>query len=272
MRSMTGFGTAIGKVGRGRVFVEARTINHRYCDMIIKVPPKFGGLEVLMREFIRQKFERGRIEIFIKELQNVWGNGDFRPNLDLAKRYIKTVKKLRRDLNLAPLEDPLEKADYSSLIIHHEKITAPNSLWPDLKKVLNAAIEGVDRMRLQEGRYLLKDQLEHLNKLNNNLKAISKKSRANEKARVSTSTPPSLEIAKQDITEEITRLSCHVQQYKKLLYSKETAGRKLDFLIQEMNREFNTIGAKACDAKVSQFVVEAKSEMERLREQVQNLE
>ncbi|MFH1654687.1 MAG: YicC/YloC family endoribonuclease [Pseudomonadota bacterium] len=277
---MTGYGSCSGVVGKGRISVEVKTLNHRYCDVNIKLSNSLSPLESHLRGWIRERVFRGRVDVFVRELRPVFGDPDLTVNKDLAQRYIKAIKKFRKELDLPPLDDPLEKANYDDFIIKEDNSGSLAPMLPQIKKLVDQTLLSVDGMRLKEGRYIIKEQKKHLKTLSAAVRKIRKTSMSKQKilykkaanAKLAGESDRCEEFSRQDITEELERLMSHISQYTSLINLKEPVGRKLDFLLQEMNRELNTIGSKACEALISHLVVESKSELERLREQVQNLE
>lgn len=288
MKSMTGYGTAEGKVGRGLLFIEVKTVNHRFCDINVKMPPKMGVLESHIKKTMENKYLRGKFDVFVKEIKPLFGDLELTVDLDLAKKYQHGLKKLIRILNLKCSDEFLHYVSLDHFVTLREKEGSYERLWKDIGNILNRACDHVDRMRNQEGRYLQMDQQKRvafIKKLVQKIKKYSLNSIEKNKARVRKRVEEfgpideqrlATEVAfigsRQDIAEEVTRLQSHIEQYNKLVLGKGAVGRKLDFLLQEINREVNTIGSKASDVSISQLVVECKTELERLREQVQNVE
>ena len=279
---MTGYGAATGKVKKGRLFVEIKTINHRYCEISLRIPSRMAMLEGKIREFLKNKIERGKVDIFMKELDPIWGGTKLALDTALAKQYQQAIATLQRALHLPVRANPLELIGASNFIQTKELEGDYAKTWGIIRPLFAKALNQAETMRRREGAHLLQDQKMRLKKLGEFLKKIEKLSNKNwqkkqgDLATVVSQLPPGSESPsldnKSDITEELTRLVSHVQQYGALLGDNEPVGRKLDFFIQEMHREVNTIGAKACDAFISGLIVESKSELEKLREQVQNVE
>lgn len=280
MKSMTGYGSATGKVGRGRLTIELKTINHRYCEISLRLPPRMGALEAPVREYLQSRVKRGKVEVFLKELDSLFGEPELVLNVALAKRYQKAIGDLQKTLKLSEKTNLLSLVGINSLVQLKERVENYVSRWREIKKILARVVDQVEKMRLKEGGHLLADQKKRLKALQGILCKIGMRSGSNSKERrtVLVSNPSSgnmetnLTTDKMDITEELIRLKSHAKQYESLLKSREPVGRKLDFLIQEMHRETNTIGAKAADAAISSLVVDGKSLLENLREQIQNIE
>jgi len=291
MKSMTGHGVAEGNVGRGRLYVEIKSINHRFNEIIVKIPGRMSILESNIRKHLQNRFYRGKIDVFFKEKEPLFGGVTVSIDTELAVKYKRAIQKLRKDLNLEGNIDYLQTIGLDRIIRTEEKAGSYEKLWRQISKLLNRATANVEKMRVKEGAYILRDQRKRIIAAQSMIKKIRKRSgtvRTShvEKIRnklscvIGTSEIDEqrlqLEAAylggRQDIAEEVVRLESHTKQYLGMLGVKKPIGRKLDFLLQEMNREVNTIGAKAADAKISQMVVECKSEIERLKEQVQNIE
>lgn len=279
MQSMTGYGVATGKVGRGFLYIELKTINHRYCDVVLRVPPRMNALEVKLREYLQGVLERGKADLFIKEVEPLFGSAALVLNVGLAKEYQEALRKLQKALHLRSDVDLLSRVGIDHFVQTREKEGSYLNYWGTIQRLLAQALKQVTAMRKQEGAHLLKDQKERLKSLQKQLREIEHRASRNAKARRNSNVGqvnhgngnPSFPTDRMDITEEVIRLNSHTQQYWALLKSREPVGRKLDFLIQEMHREMNTVGAKAADAQISNCVVEGKSLLENLREQVQNI-
>lgn len=278
MQSMTGYGAATGKVGRGRVTIEVKTFNHRYCEVTLKIPPRFGSLEKNFREVLQPEFERGKVEVFLKEAEPIFGKAALVLNLPLAKQYQQALGKLQKALKIPGKPNPLAWTSLDHFIQAREREGDYTHYQRQIEQVLQKAIAQVQKMRSKEGQFLLRDQKKRLKdfmKCQHHIETINAKDMQKRRSESSliaiNNETPNSHFTKADITEELTRLKSHTRQYAELLGKKEPIGRKLDFLIQEMHREMNTIGAKASNAKVSQYIVESKSLLENLREQVQNI-
>lgn len=276
---MTGYGTATGKVGRGRVTLELKTINHRYCDLSLRIPPRMNGLEPKLRDYLQNHFERGKIELFIKEVEPLFGGTELVVNVGLARQYQNSLKKLERSLRMSAHPDFLSLVGVQPFLQAREREGNYLRHLRPILRLLQQAAGHVEKMRITEGNHLLKDQKARLKTMDHLLHHVETRARENSRQRraVLTAQGPNgnpesgVPTDRMDITEELTRLKSHTRQYGMLLTSREPVGRKLDFLIQEMHREVNTIGAKAADAAISASIVEVKALLENLREQVQNV-
>lgn len=280
MKSMTGYGTTTGKVGRGRLYLELKSVNHRYCEVLVRIPPRMGSLEVRVREYLQKEIERGKADVFLKELEPVFGGAELEVDLHLAKQYQKALKRLKQSLKISKNSDFLSLVGMTPFVRTREKEGNYLSYWREIKKLLDGALVQVNRMRSREGAYLFRDQKKRLKSLKRFLLKIQDRSgKRGEERRLAllnqqgglNAENNGLPADKMDITEELIRLSSHSEQYDRLLGASEPVGRKLDFLIQEMHREINTVGAKSANAEISGYVVDCKALLENLREQVQNI-
>ncbi len=290
MESMTGYGTAEGRVGRGRLFVEIKSINHRFNEINVKIPPRMNVLESHIRKSLSSKFIRGKVDVFFKEKEPLFGGMTISLDSELARQYQRILGKARKELNISATGDFLQIVGLDRILRLEEKEGSYERLWSQIVRLLDKASHEVTMMRIKEGAHIKRDQHKRLSRILKLVERIRKQSNLalgrhfdRLRAKVKGAAGPQVdeqrlqaEVAylggRQDIAEELLRLESHVKQYSGLLRTKEPVGRKLDFLIQEMGREINTIGAKAADAKISQIVVDCKSELERLREQIQNIQ
>ena len=292
MKSMTGYGSSEGVVGNGRLFIEIKSVNHRYCDIQLKIPPKLNSVDPAIRKLIKNNVERGKVELFMRERGNIAPVKNVKADLELSKRYQRCVEAIEKSLGRSKGSTSLlEVVDIKDLISAEDVSMDYMKYWGKIKSLMMLALKKYDGMKLSEGRYLLQDQKVRIKKIGSVAKAISnrsdvcvKKSKKEFESKLKKSIENSniarerleAELAsmvdKMDIAEELTRLQSHLSQYRHILTKTGAIGRQLDFLIQEMNREINTVGSKAGDAKISTYVVDIKSELEKLREQVQNIE
>lgn len=274
MKSMTGFGAAEGKVGKGTIFVEIKSVNHRYCDVLLKIPPKFNVLDPRMRKLIQSRIGRGKVEVFMKEKRGIEPAPVIKPNLQMAAAYQRALKSLATAIG-GKAPSLLDAVDLRELVTIEEPAVQYDRYWRELQAVMQRALSQMERMRIAEGSHLKQDQMRRLASLDKLSRRIGKRAE-----RIQTLAPSPLPADMQEpaarplveITEELIRLQSHIHQYRRYAVQSGPIGRQLDFLLQEMNREINTIGSKGNDAAISQLVVECKAELEKLREQVQNIE
>lgn len=287
---MTGFGAASARTACAQVSVELSSVNRKQLDVILRLPPQLAALESRVQKIIQEHISRGRIS---GAVQLEAANGGAMIQLD-EKRAEETVGRLRRAAKKLNLKDDLSASvllQIPGLMKMQTSEQPPEEIFQTVEKALLAALKKLNAMRLREGKALEADFMARLKLLERMLADI--KLRAPE---ISSSYRKKLfaglesaglknvaaderiikEIAlfaeRSDISEEITRLASHIQQFKKMLRGGEPAGRPLDFLAQEFFREINTIGSKANDLKITELVVQFKTELERIREQIQNVE
>jgi uncharacterized protein (TIGR00255 family) len=289
--SMTGFGRKQGAWLDGTVTIEVRSVNHRFLEASIRLPRLMGSLEEVFKKAVQEHCSRGRVEMTVS-LQG--GRGSARsPQLDaaLAKQYYQTLRTLQRTLKLKGSIDIGLMAGFRDIIVISDQPVDDPKLAKLVEKLGFQALRDLAGMRKKEGALLAQDLLSRL-KVIGGLKqqvaerapSVSQESFVRMKERVkkllSGEIPdiPRLhqELAvyadRGDITEELVRLDAHMVQFQQTVHSTQPAGKTLDFLIQEMGREINTIGSKASDAAIASSVVQMKAELERIREQVQNVE
>jgi len=288
---MTGFGRREGETTIGKVAIEARSINHRYCDINIKLPKRLVLFENRIKEIVRSQVSRGRIDVTLR-LDSV-GEEKIQLNvdLDLAQQYYRVLHELKEKLHLKDEITLGLLAGSKDLITAKEESVDIEPYWQEVFPILNQSLQSMDEMKRLEGKALVKDLQQRLELVGKLLRMIKQQfpsrvkatfTRLHERLRSlleGTEMDPSRfqqEVAllaeRTDITEEIVRAESHLAQFRTLLEGNEPSGRKMDFLLQEIHREMNTISAKANDAEISQGVVEIKAELEKIREQVQNIE
>lgn len=292
LKSMTGYGRGECPSKDACIVVEAKSVNHRHLDIFCRIPRRFSSQENQVRKAVSSRFSRGRFEVTIQSDSRTDESRGFELNLPLAREYYSILKELKEGLN--------PSGDISlGLLAGVKGIIMVKEMGPDLQEeeetalmeALNNALGSLETMRQTEGAHLYRDflkKLDHVKRLIDDIRARSPKvliyyrdrlaKRVKELSAVGDVDPQRLdqEIAflaeRSDITEELVRIASHMEQFGKVMNMNEPVGRKLDFLLQEINRETNTIGSKANDAEISQKVVEIKSELEKIREQVQNIE
>jgi uncharacterized protein (TIGR00255 family) len=292
-RSMTGYGRAEAVLDGHRFAVEIKSLNHRFLEISLRVPAMLSALEMEIKKKVAEPLLRGKIDVIIrKDVQGEAENGQALVlNLPLARSYFSVLTQLKQTLNLKD-EISLDMiANQKDVFLPVESPQDVTALWKGLTAVLDEALGGMMEMRRREGEILSRDlsaRLEVMAKRLNDVESMAPQvvleysRRLSERIRELTGglvvdeSRLSQEVAifaeKSDITEEIVRLRSHLAQFSEMLACEEAIGRKVDFLIQEMNREVNTIGSKSSDAFISKQVIEIKSEIAKLREQVQNLE
>ena len=292
IKSMTAFGRA-EKTIEGRTFtVEMRSLNSRYGEVIVRMPPQFLPLEDQIKKLVATKISRGRVEVIIKVKNGSQAVSDIHVNLPLAKAYYGALCELNEALQIK------EKVGLQALLGMQGIITATESeedldkTWSHLSSCVTDGLEGIDAMRISEGMAIYQDFQKRLQSVEGDLSRIRglapsmlSQYHSRLKERIAKLTQGTVEVDpnrlaqeaafladKSDIMEEIVRAESHIKQFRNMIESDGPAGRALDFLLQELNREVNTIGSKGGDAQLPQIVVGLKSELEKIREQVQNIE
>ena len=291
IKSMTGYGKAEATSERGRIIVEIRSVNHRYSEMVVKLPRTLLALENDVRKRVAERLKRGKIEVYIQREGMIGAGGMPTVNIPLAKAYYDAFTKIKDALGLYdPVSLSLIVAQ-KELLVTEEMGDQAETLREALIAAVKDAVDNLDAMRLREGRALMEDLQERRASLSGLIKRItehapraSAENAVKLKARVMQLAGESgvdegrlaQEIAfmadRCDITEELVRFDSHLKQLDETVELNEPVGRKLDFLLQELNREVNTIGSKANDAAITSIIVELKAELEKIREQVQNIE
>jgi uncharacterized protein (TIGR00255 family) len=291
LKSMTGFGRAEGETTLGRVVVESRSVNHRYCDINTKLPKRLSFFESRIKEIIRSQVSRGRIDVSLR-LDTVGEEKvQLSVDLELAQQYYRVFQDLREKLQLKDEVTLNLLAGAKDLIRAKEESGDIEPYWQEILPILKQSFKNMDDMKRLEGESLTKDLKQRLEHIAQQLQIIKQQFPSHLKANLSRlherlrSLLEGMEIdplrfqqeiaflaERTDITEEIVRAESHLAQFSSLLEGNEPVGRKMDFLLQEIHREVNTVSSKANDAEISQRVVEMKSELEKIREQVQNIE
>ncbi len=292
IRSMTGYGRGDAAEAVGRFTVEIRSLNNRYLDIQVKTPRGLAVLEPQVKKAVQDRFSRGRFDVYITRNEEREKADRLTVDETLASRYIGVLRDLKTRFNLAGDVDLAMVAAFPDLITISEAREDVEALWSILSESLSQALDGLDRMRAEEGAALVKDIRARLDAIDLGISSVraqapltvenARKRMADALGRLLTEQPDPVRLAQEiamlaertDVTEELTRLSSHMTQFRSLLNgpAREAVGRKLDFLLQEMGREVNTIASKASDAHIALDVVNLKAELEKIREQVQNIE
>ena len=291
MKSMTGYGRGESENEKLRLTVEIKTVNNRYCEIIIKQPRQYMALEDKIKKYVSAHIERGRVEVFINTREKADNTGDIRINYAQALAYNKALQQLAQELGAEYRPEVYRLFNLPEVICHEDDEEDLEEVWLMLEEALSQALAQHLQMRQKEGDLIAADMMQKLDSLEEWTKKVSERApmvaenyrqrltgRLNE---ILGANEPDKERLAQEVAifgekccidEELVRLQSHFAQFKNIAAANGTVGRKLDFLIQEMNRETNTIGSKANDLEITSAVVEMKSELEKLREQVQNIE
>ncbi len=290
--SMTGYGRGEFENENYKITSEIKTVNHRYCDIIIKMPKKLIALEERMKAVIKEKINRGRVEVYINYDEVVKNEYNINPNYAVLDQYHGALSSIKEKYGLTESISLGLLSKYPDALEVTYEETDQEAVWAVMEASLNKAIESVFGMREVEGGKLKEDILERIESLKEMLDAIevmvpeivqNHKNKMTERIHELLDGEVEVdqdriihEVAvyadKTSIAEEVTRLYSHFDQLHDFLEKGGNVGRKLDFLVQELNREVNTIGSKSPDVDISNYVIEMKSEVEKIREQIQNIE
>jgi uncharacterized protein (TIGR00255 family) len=290
--SMTAFGRGEHVLHNIGWTVEIKSVNHRYCDIRIKMPRQYAGLEERIKKEISPFYSRGHIEVLVTPAPNLAEGKTLSVNLLLARQYHNCLMEINTDLGLPASGTELTLvANYPNVIYATDEAENLEAIWDVLRQALLQALELTRDMREREGLSLKNDLLARLDFLSATKEQISEKipemtvqKQASLQERIAKLAnevdidPDRIaqEIAiiadKADVTEELVRLTSHIDQFRHFLEQQEPVGRRLDFLLQEFLREINTMASKISDAGIAHQAVELKNELEKMREQVQNLE
>jgi uncharacterized protein (TIGR00255 family) len=292
IKSMTAFSRAEKTVDHFSSIIEIRSYNSRYLDVVTRISRGYLMLEDKIKSMISRKINRGRIEINVQIEDNLDEIVEFDLDTDRAKAYHEILLKLR-DLCNIKTEVGLDLlAGTTGIITHKEKERDIDTCWQVVEQCLTKAIDDLNKMRCREGNSIAADIAKRIDIIEKSLFEIQDKSedlvddyRRRLEERIGSLTKGIVELEpariaqeaafladKSDISEEILRVESHLNQFREISNSQGSSGRKLNFLLQELNREFNTIGSKTERAHISHIVVDVKAELEKIREQVQNVE
>lgn len=287
VRSMTGF----GKAESGGFVVEMRSVNHKFLDVSVKMPRDLLALESRIKKALGDRLSRGRVEVFVAR-----GGGEevkraLRLNADVARQYLGTLNELKSAFDLPGEIDLPLITSFKDVISEEEVAEDIEAAWASLDAALSGGMDALERMRALEGEALARDIASRAASIASGIDEVEKLSPATvqeyarklrervEKLSEGIELDPArlhqevvMFADRCDITEEVVRGRSHLAQLGAMLGSSEPVGRKMDFLLQEINREVNTMGSKASDKDIAHTVVNMKAELEKIREQVQNIE
>ncbi len=291
IKSMTGFGRGESSSDSLKIIIEMKSVNHRYCEIVLHMPRSMNALEDRIKRVIQQNIARGRVDVYINA--HMCGSDRIKVKADesLAFSYMQAVKKLKDKLLLTGEASVTELLQLPGVFSLEEPEEDMEQWWPDIKAALEQAQAGLMKMRVKEGDLLAADIKERSGRIAAFVNGIEQRSpvvveeyrerlrqRLHELLESGTLDPARLDaevviLAERScIAEEIVRLRSHLLQLGDCLELGTPVGRKLDFLLQELNREINTISSKSSDLTINRTVVEVKSELEKVREQIQNIE
>ena len=292
IRSMTSFGRSSSEEGEKRVFtVEMKSVNSRYLDINIRMPKTLISLEEEIRKMISNSLNRGKVDVFINLKNYNDGSGIPKVDINLAQGYLECLKEIEEKLGVKNDISVMQIARFPEVITVVEEEDKIEEVWQELKPLINDSLDMMIGMREVEGNKLKEDILfkisaieELVSKVEEFADTIPKAFKVKLDERVKEllgnvdidESRIAMEVCmladKATVDEEIIRLRSHINQVRETLNLKEPVGRKLDFIVQEMNRETNTIGSKSSDIQMTNIVIDIKNILEKIREQVQNIE
>lgn len=291
MQSMTGYGRSEVHHAQLALTVEARSVNHRYLDVSLRYPRLYAPLEARMKQRVSAHFTRGRIDITIAQQESPATRRTLALDHTLAQQYYESLQHLQEALHLPGTIDLSLIASLRDVFKVEEPSEDVEEAWDVIAQGLDTALQALQSMRRHEGEVLSRDFHMRLQAMARPIEVIRQRVpqvvvdyRQRLEQRVKDlfdqfeidpnrlAQEAILLAERADITEELTRLEAHMQACTRLLSASEAVGRKIEFLVQEMHREVNTIGSKSNDTTIAHSVVELKSELERIREQIQNIE
>lgn len=289
---MTGFGRGELNKNGYEISAEVRSVNNRFLDLQLKLPRSFSHLESEVKTVVRNYVNRGRVNVFVSLKNSDENNGSgLKINLEPARVYWKLIKRLKRELKIPGKAKIEHLLHFTDVFTYEEENGFNQALWELIEQTLITALENMQQMRRKEGAELANDLIARINALDEKITDIEKISKQRsgddltklrervkeilsngevEESRLDTEI--ALMVNRMDVTEECVRFHSHNKMFLDMFQFAEAAGRKMNFLLQEMTREANTIGAKANHAEISHLVVDIKEEIEKIREQVQNIE
>ena len=291
IKSMTGYGKSELEVDLRRYQVEIKSVNHRYLDISVKMPKQISYLEEEIKRKISEKIKRGKLDVFITFENNSIKGKEIKINTEIAREYIKELRKLASEENLLDNIEVTEITKYPD-VLSIQNLEDDDTIKNELLKTVEEATSNLVKMRETEGNRISKDLLNRISKIQQKVIKISSlstglieeyvvklegrikdliKDKEIDESRLAQEVV--IYADKCSIEEEVTRLNSHIFQFEKQIKdSQDAIGKKLDFMIQEMNRETNTIGSKANNLEITNEVINMKTQLENIREQVQNIE
>lgn len=269
---MTGFGASEVRLGKVRGTIEIKSVNHRYLDPAYYLPSGFSSYEDKVQKIIARHLKRGRVTISVRIIEKP--EMTIIVNKEAVKRYAQIASSLAKELKIANNISTADLLKMPGVVEAKETFVQATDIWPEVEKAIERALVSVVAMRKREGKSLAADINDQLKRMSVRIGQI--KARANallkEKKQKLTNDEFLSYQKSNDINEELTRLAHHIEEAKNLLKSSEGAGKKLDFIAQEMQRETNTIGSKVQDHHISGSVIALKAKVEKIREQANNVE
>ena len=291
IRSMTGYGAAKGTSGKLEISIEVKSVNNRYLDSTIKLPRVFNAFEESLKKIVHGAISRGKVDVYILIDSSKADDIEIKINRPLVEAYAGALRTIALENGLSTDIRISDLTRFPDILQAEKREVDTEKLCADISSVLEMALTDLNEMRKREGEKLGRDisaRLDEIEKLTVNAAEISPKSVQEYRKKLEMRMSEVLQTANIDearilteaalfadrvvINEEIVRLRSHISQLRELITSDEPVGRKIDFLVQEFNREANTIGSKGNDTEMSKVIVDLKAEIEKIREQAQNIE
>ena len=291
IKSMTGYGSASGVSGKLEISIEIKSVNNRYLDCSVKIPRVYYSLEETIKSLVQSRISRGKADVYVSIDSSSADDVKISINRPLAGAYITALKELASLYDLPCNADVIEIARFPEILHAEKQETDIEQLSADICAILGEALSSLNDMRLREGKKLYNDitsRIDEIERLTAIAEGLSPETVTEYRSKLETRMREILQTADLDesrilteaalfadriaINEETVRLRSHMTQLREMLESGEPVGRKMDFIIQEFNREVNTIGSKGNNAAMSKIVVDMKAEIEKIREQAQNVE
>ena len=291
INSMTGFGRERKILNNREIIVEVRSVNNRFCEFSARTPRNYGYLDERLKALFKSQITRGKVEVSVSIYKQEGADAEIAINKTIAEGYIKALRSVKDEFALADdlsLSSIMRLPDVFTVVKTEDD---EEEIWRDVSEVANGALALFLEMRKTEGAKLYDDVLSRLAAIEENVTKIEDRSpKVNDEYRdrlfaklqevlqdtnideQRVLTEAAIFADKTAVDEETVRLRSHIAQFRGLLEAKEPVGRKLDFLVQELNREVNTIGSKCQDITITKMVVDMKAEIEKIREQIQNIE
>ncbi len=289
--SMTGYGRSEKESEQQKVLIEMKAVNHRYCDVVLKIPKKMAMFEDRMKKMVKAKINRGRVEIYMNFEEQRGEDFVVSPNYAVLDQYKAALEDIKGKYNISRDFDLNLLTRFQDVFSIEYKEIDEEAIWTLVESAVSEALNSLVEMRQIEGNKLLEDINGRILTIKSIIKKLEERSpeivvlhKAKMKDRITElledieldESKLAQEVAyfadKTSITEELVRLDSHLDQLANIFNEEKSIGRKLDFLLQEINREINTIGSKSPDVDISNYVIELKSEFEKIREQIQNIE
>lgn len=291
IRSMTGYGRGQDVIGSLSVVVELRSVNHRFYEYSSRLPRVYGFLDDKLKSYLQGRISRGKVDVFVQIDAAQAAASEVTVNTALAGSYLQALQQLEKQFGLRYDVTVSTLARYPDILTVQQAAVDEDAVWQAVQQVTDQALDRFIAMREREGERLRADVLsrantilkavsaveersprtvqEHMQKVEARMRELLDGAAVDENRLL---TEAAIYADKIAVAEETVRLRSHIDQLRQLLDSGEAIGRKLDFLVQEMNRETNTIGSKCCDIELTRIVVDIKAEIEKIREQIQNIE